>query len=74
VSAVAHRVVRQPRTAAKEDRFSYALFVDSSLDEDVCPGLFRYEPGHGLVLEASFGHFLDTILRNTYQADTTGLY
>lgn len=74
VSAVAHRVVRQPRTVAKPDRFSYALFVDSSLDEEICPGLFGYEPGKGLKLETSFGHFLDNILHNTYQASTTGLY
>ncbi|MFI1972447.1 hypothetical protein BLA24_33470 [Streptomyces cinnamoneus] len=75
VAAVAHRVVQQPRTdERKPDRFSYALFVDSSLDEDICPGLFRYEPGTGLRLETNFGTFLDTILHNTYQKDTAGLY
>ncbi len=75
VSAVAHRVVEQPQTdATKPDRFSYALFVDSSLDETVCPGLFRYEPAHGLVLEMSFRTFLDEILKNTYQENTAGLY
>jgi isopenicillin N synthase-like dioxygenase len=75
VAAVAHRVVEQPDTrGAKPDRFSYALFVDSSLDEAVCPGLFRYEPGRGLALEMSFRSFLDEILKNTYQEHTAGLY
>jgi hypothetical protein len=75
VAAVAHRVVEQPDSAgARPDRFSYALFVDSSLDEATCPGLFRYEPGRGLELEVSFRTFLDDILRNTYQEHTTGLY
>ncbi|MGW2230269.1 2OG-Fe(II) oxygenase family protein [Streptomyces formicae] len=75
VAAVAHRVVRQPPSGgAKPDRFSYALFVDSTLDDRVCPGLFAYEPGGGLRLEAGFGTFLDDILDNTYREDTTGLY
>lgn len=75
VAAVAHRVVEQPQTRAqKPDRFSYALFADSSLDEAVCPGLFRYEPSRGLVLEMSFRTFLDEILKNTYQEHTAGLY
>lgn len=73
VAAVAHRVVEQPR-AAKPDRFSYALFVDSSLDENVCPGLFSYRPGSGLRLEANFGDFLTEIVQNTYKKETTGLY
>ncbi|MFE0170707.1 2OG-Fe(II) oxygenase family protein [Streptomyces sp. NPDC059002] len=75
VAAVAHRVVRQPPGgAARPDRFSYALFVDSTLDDSVCPGLFAYEPGSGLRLEAGFGTFLDDILDHTYREDTTGLY
>lgn len=76
VAAVAHRVTEQPpvRPASGGDRFSYALFVDSSLDETACPGLFRYEPGVGLNLEMSFATFLSDILRNTYQEDTSGLY
>ncbi|MDT0267463.1 2OG-Fe(II) oxygenase family protein [Streptomyces sp. DSM 44915] len=75
VAAVAHRVVRQPPSGgAKPDRFSYALFVDSSLDESVCPGLFAYEAGRGLRLHAKFGAFLDDILDNTYREDTSGLY
>jgi len=73
VAAVAHRVVEQPRTD-KPDRFSYALFVDSSLNEKVCPGLFGYLPGHGLRLEANFGDFLTEIVQNTYKKGTTGLY
>ncbi|MEI5100706.1 2OG-Fe(II) oxygenase family protein [Streptomyces sp. PmtG] len=75
VAAVAHRVVRQPPTdGAKPDRFSYALFVDSSLDGGVCPGLFTYEPDTGLRLERGFDTFLDDILDNTYKNDTQGLY
>lgn len=75
VAAVAHRVVEQTNEgAAKPDRFSYALFADSSLDEAAYPGLFRYEPGQGLVLEMSFRTFLDEILKNTYQEHTAGLY
>ncbi|MEV7601235.1 2OG-Fe(II) oxygenase family protein [Kitasatospora sp. NPDC089797] len=75
VAAVAHRVVRQARHhGPKPDRFSYALFVDSSLDNTVSPGLFSYEPKTGLRLETGFGTFLDDILDHTYQKDTTGLY
>jgi isopenicillin N synthase-like dioxygenase len=75
VSAVAHRVIEQieDRTG-KPDRFSYGLFVDSSLDEKVSPGLFRLEPGKGLVFETSFKDFLDKILSRTYERDTQGLY
>ncbi len=75
VAAVAHRVVEQRAAGAdKPDRFSYALFADSSLDEQACPGLFRYQPGQGLVWEMSFRTFLDEILKNTYQEHTAGLY
>lgn len=75
IAAVAHRVVEQSEDPyGKPDRFSYALFVDSSLDETICPGLYCYEPGKGLVLETRFSTFLDQILKNTYQANTTGLY
>jgi isopenicillin N synthase-like dioxygenase len=75
VAAVAHRVVEQPDSGGgKPDRFSYALFIDSSLDEAVCPGLFRYEPDRGLALEIGFRRFLDEILKNTYQEHTAGLY
>ncbi|GAA2301450.1 isopenicillin N synthase family oxygenase [Streptomyces caniferus] len=75
VAAVAHRVVEQRKARPDQhDRFSYALFVDSSLDETVVPGLFRYEPGTGLELEAKFDTFLNDILHNTYQQHTTGLY
>jgi isopenicillin N synthase-like dioxygenase len=75
VAAVAHRVIEQPDTdGQKPDRFSYALFVDSSLDEDLCPGLFCFEPGRGLQLAMSFRAFLDEIVKNTYQEHTSGLY
>ncbi|MFK0271629.1 2OG-Fe(II) oxygenase family protein [Pseudomonas asiatica] len=72
VAAVAHRVKEQ--LPSQSERFSYALFVDSSLDVNVCPGLFSYHPGHGLVLETDFEVFLNDILRNTYQSNTEGLY
>ncbi|MEZ4359569.1 MAG: 2OG-Fe(II) oxygenase family protein [Kofleriaceae bacterium] len=75
VAAVAHRVVEQPEhRGGRADRFSYALFADSSLDEAVCPGLFCYEPERGLTLAMSFRTFLDEILKNTYQPETAGLY
>lgn len=75
VSAVGHRVREQhERYGRKPDRFSYALFVDSSLDEAVCPGLFRYEPPGRLELAMNFKRFLDDILKNTYQEHTVGLY
>jgi isopenicillin N synthase-like dioxygenase len=75
VAAVAHRVHEvAARPTGMPHRFSYALFVDSSLDEKVCPGLLRYERDHGLALEVSFKTFLKQILDNTYQADSVGLY
>jgi hypothetical protein len=60
--------------AIKWDRFPYALSIDSSLNEAVSPGLFRYEPSEGLVLHTRFPYFLDEILHNTYQSETKGLY
>ncbi len=75
VSAVAHRVRRQgPPRPASGDRFSYALFIDNSLDESICPGLFRYNHAEGLVFEMSFDRFLTDILSGTYNRDTQGLY
>ena len=70
VSAIAHRVQEQPEQLNSPDRFSYALFIDSNLDQ----GLYRYEPDQGLVFEVSFKTFLDNILHNTYEADSEGLY
>ncbi len=74
VAAAAHRVAEIKPSPSKPDRFSYALFVDSSLDERMCSGLFEYSPQRGLVLAMSFKAFLDDILKNTYQSDTQGLY
>ncbi|MDH6575308.1 2OG-Fe(II) oxygenase family protein [Kitasatospora sp. MAP5-34] len=75
VAAVAHRVAEQPRGRAdRPDRWSYALFVDSSLDREVSPGLFGYSAERGLRLVADFDQFLTEIVRNTYQRDTSGLY
>lgn len=75
VAAVAHRVAEQHQDCRTgTDRFSYALFIDSSLDEDVSKGLYRYLPGQGLVLEANFKEFLNNILHNTYEEHTQGLY
>ena len=75
VSAVAHRVHRQHKDPARtHNRFSYALFIDNSLDQEVCSGLFRYEPSEGLAFHCSFEEFLTEILANTYNRDTEGLY
>lgn len=76
VAAVPHRVRRQvaDRSRRTPDRFSYALFVDSSLDESLRPGLFRYESGVGLVLAKRFSAFLDDIVNSTYDPDSVGLY
>ena len=74
VAAVAHRVVQQPREPGREDRFSYALFLDSSLDKRLCEGLYTYRPQQGLALEADFEEFLQTILKHTYEPHSVGLY
>lgn len=74
VAAVAHRVSEQHPNRRAADRFSYALFMDNSLDCRISPGLFRYTPGLGLVLEGDLESFLDRILHNTYQESTQGLY
>ena len=74
VAAVAHRVVQQPRAPGKEDRFSYALFLDSSLDKGLCEGLYTYRPQQGLELEADFEQFLKSILEHTYEPHSVGLY
>lgn len=75
VSAVAHRVVEQPvKHNPLVDRFSYALFIDSSLDSRLCEGLYCYRPGLGLILETNFEEFLNEILKNTYNKSSRGLY
>lgn len=74
VAAVAHRVVQQPREPGKADRFSYALFLDSSLDKRFCEGLYSYRPQIGLRLEADFEQFLKSILEHTYEPHSAGLY
>jgi isopenicillin N synthase-like dioxygenase len=75
VAAVAHRVCEQQLGFLGEpDRFSYGLFVDSSLDTTLCEGLYRYDANAGLVLETDFKTFLDKILHNTYDQNTEGLY
>lgn len=75
VAAVAHRVVeQQARPEGVPDRFSYALFVDSSLDTAQCEGLYRLDQQAGLVLAVDFNAFLDEVLANTYDRDTEGLY
>ena len=74
VAAVAHRVVQQPHEPGKADRFSYALFLDSSLDKRFCKGLYRYRSAHGLELEIDFEQFLNTILKHTYEPHSVGLY
>lgn len=74
VAAVAHRVVQQPQEPGKADRFSYALFLDSSLDKRFCKGLYTYRPERGLELVADFESFLKTILDHTYNPNSVGLY
>ncbi|MGI4816212.1 MAG: 2OG-Fe(II) oxygenase family protein [Janthinobacterium lividum] len=75
VAAVAHRVVEQQvRPKGVPDRFSYAMFVDSSLDTRKCEGLYRFDPEDGLVLATDFNAFLERILTNTYDRDAEGLY
>lgn len=72
---VAHRVTEQrDQRRSTPDRFSYALFADSSLDAEIYKGLYRYHPARGLTLEADFKQFLDNILKNTYELDSEGLY
>lgn len=74
VAAVAHKVVHQRPQKNKPDRFSYAMFIDSSLDESLCEGLYQYDPIYGLQLYSKFSGFLDEILDNTYKLNTVGLY
>ena len=75
VNAITHRVMKQLQSPfRKEDRFSYALFADSSLNEEICEGLYEYKPKKGLVLKMNFKTFLDNILKATYKDDTVGLY
>jgi len=75
VAAVAHRVAeQQAQREGIPDRFSYALFVDSSLDTAQCEGLYRFDPLAGLVLATDVHTFLDNILAKTYDRDTEGLY
>lgn len=75
VSAVIHRVVKQSKNSeGQEDRYSYALFTDNSLDEGICSGLYEYSFDDGLKLKMSFKKFLDEILRATYDKETVGLY
>ncbi|MBD2813804.1 hypothetical protein ID850_03270 [Xenorhabdus sp. Flor] len=73
VAAVAHRVTEQ-KERKLNDRFSYALFVDSSLDKELSKGLYRYHPTDGLILETDFEDFLDKIVHKTYDKNTQGLY
>ena len=74
VNAITHRVVQQIKSSNKKDRFSYALFADSSLNEEVSKGLYEYNYKKGLVLKMNFKTFLNDILKATYQKDTVGLY
>jgi hypothetical protein len=74
VKAAAHRVVSQQRRHDDEDRFSYALFVDSSLSRDVTEGLFEASERGELEFVCNFNNFLEAILNNTYDRDGKGLY
>lgn len=76
VNAITHKVVQQvrERDSNNKDRFSYALFADSSLNEKISKGLYEYSYEKGLILKMNFKTFLDNILKDTYQEDTVGLY
>lgn len=74
VVAASHRVVEQRPSNHLEDRFSYALFVDSSLDPAVSSGLHRFQADGTLAFHCSFETFLTDILANTYRKDGRGLY
>jgi len=74
VNAITHRVTQQfKQSEYQNDRFSYALFADSSLKKEVCMGLYEYK-NDKLKLKMNFDEFLDQILENTYKKDTVGLY
>lgn len=73
VSAVIHRVIQQNNNR-NGDRFSYALFADSSINPKKCEGLYEYTQEKGLTYKMNFKEFLDNILHATYQEHTVGLY
>lgn len=50
------------------------MFLDSSVDRNICPGLYTYKPKVGLGFFADVDGFLEAILANTYQKDSFGLY
>ena len=56
VTAVTHRVVSQS-TQRPSDRFSYALFVDTSLSQENMRGLYEYVPKEGLRYVVDFDQF-----------------
>jgi hypothetical protein len=74
VSAASHRVMRQVKTRDQEDRFSYAMFIDSSLSADVSEGLFELSECGELSFVCDFNEFLASILDNTYKRHGKGLY
>lgn len=74
VAAVEHRVTEQRSDGQTEDRFSYGMFVDNSLDPTVSNAYFRYVPGQGLVELGEFQTFLDELMNNAYGAESLGLY
>ncbi|WP_413738521.1 2OG-Fe(II) oxygenase family protein [Sodalis sp. RH21] len=74
VSAVSHRVTQQTENGNTNDRFSYALFIDSSFDETVCQGLYSYSDNNSLIKEKELASFIDDIVNRTYQRDGDGLY
>jgi hypothetical protein len=74
ISAIIHRVKQTKKVYRKADRYSYALFTDNSLDENICKGLYSYDKKNGLTLKVNFRKFLDEILHATYDKDTVGLY
>lgn len=74
VKAALHRVARQSKRKGQEDRFSYAMFIDSSLSDDVSNGLFELSKSGDLSFVCNFNEFLSSILASTYDKYGKGLY
>ena len=74
VAAVAHRVKQIEKSDGERDRFSYAIFVDSSLDKNVSEGLYEYFPEQGIKLFKPLEQFVDNLHDKTYTGNDIGLY
>ena len=72
VSAIIHRVNQQ--TPKPVDRYSYAMFADSSLDPAKFGGLYQLQKDKSIKHKMDFDTFLDKILKATYEENSVGLY